>query len=140
MNNTPIPGAVCPQATCPLNQTCIRHKNYLKALANEPSFTVLNTRLFTPSAECPHYLITKTVRIAYGFKKLYGTLPTLTARLFWTETPFKSESAYYRYKRGEYGLSLEMQQKLLSIFKKNGANTVVGFDRYQDEIIYVKPH
>lgn len=133
-------GAVCPLATCAKSGTCIRQLNYQKAVAEEPCFTILNTKLFSPTSDgCPYHLVKKTVRIAYGFNRLYGTVPARNTKLFRLGTEFGSDSTYYRFKRGEYGLSPSQQKRLLDYFLKNGADISVGFDRYQDEITYVKP-
>ena len=50
-----------------------------------------------------------------------------------------SESTYYRLRRGEYPLDPEMQTQLLEKIKEKGGNPAVGFDRYADEIVFVRP-
>ena len=131
---------VCPLAACPMSAICARYKNYLEAKPHEVCYSVLNTELFTPTQDgCPHFVVKRQVQFAYGFKKLYSTVPVAHARNFWTGSPFGSESTYHRYRRGEYPMNPDLQQQLLEYFRANGADTSVGFDKYTDGFVYVKP-
>ena len=88
---------------------------------------------------CEHRLVRKTVRMAYGFKKLYNSIPKGNANYFWSTAGLGCESTYYRHKRGDYPLGPEMQRRLLEKIKEKGGNPAVGFDRYADEVVLVKP-
>lgn len=132
--------AVCPLASCTMSGKCIRYLGYQKVLATETSYTVLNTRLFSPTENsCPYQLVEKKVRVAYGFKRLCGTVPSRNQKLLWAGSGFGSESTYYRYRRGMFGLSPVQQKKVLRYLEENGADISVGFDRYQIETVYEKP-
>ena len=49
---------------------------------------------------------------------------------------FGSESTYYRTKRGERPLTPAQQQAILQQVQKAGGNPSVGFDRYEDVVVY----
>ena len=132
--------ATCPLSACKKSGECARYENYLKAKAEKMEFLTLNADMVSHGDDgCEHRLVRRVVRMAYGFKKLYDSIPKGNADYFWAKTHFGSESTYYRYKRGEYPLEPERQQKLLEQVKKRGGNPSVGFDRYADETVLVKP-
>ena len=130
----------CPLAACAKSTTCVRYANYVKAIAESDSFTILNaTRIHPDEKGCPYYLVPKSVRVAYGFRKLYNSIPVGNTKYMIWDMRWGSDSTYYRTKRGDRGLSPGEQQSILSTIKKYGGDPNVGFDRYQDEVIYVKP-
>ena len=132
--------ATCPLSACKKSGECVRYEIYLKAKAEEMEFLTLNTDMVSHGDDgCEHRLVRKVVRMAYGFKKLYDSIPKGNADYFWAKTHFGSESTYYRYKRGEYPLEPDRQQQLLALVRNHGGNTAVGFDRYADVIVLVKP-
>ena len=130
----------CPLSACKKSGECARYDNYLKAKAGELSYMTLNTDMVSHGDDgCEYRLVRKVVRRAYGFKKLYDSIPRGNADYFWAKTRFRSESSYYRYKRGEYPLEPDRQEQLLALVAKQGGNTAVGFDRYADETVFVTP-
>lgn len=130
----------CPMAACAKSTTCVRYANYVKAIAERDSFTILNeTRIHPDVNGCPYYLVPKSIRVAYGFTRLYKTIPVGNARNMSWGIRWGSDSTYFRTKRGDRGLSPAEQQSILATVKKYGGNPDVGFDRYQDEVTYVKP-
>lgn len=132
--------ATCPLSACKKSGECVRYENYLKAKAEELSYIILNTDMVSHDDDgCGHRLVRKVVRMAYGFRKLYNSIPKGNAEFFWTKARLGSESNYYRFKRGEYPLDPDRQQQLLELVRKHGGNTAVGFDRYADETVLVRP-
>lgn len=137
---TTCKNATCPLSACKMSGKCARHENYLKAKAEKMEYLTLNPDMVSHGDNgCEHRLVRKTVRMAYGFKKLYNSIPKGKANYFWSTAGFGSESTYYRYKRGEYPLEPERQRQLLEKAKARGGNPAVGFDRYSDEEVLVKP-
>ena len=131
---------VCPKADCPKSGVCARYADYLQASEEKETFTVLNSQKVAPTANgCPQQLRKVTQRIAYGFKKLLAEVPKKHLNYFYCKFPYDSQSSYDRRRRGVYGLSPSEQACILSIFKKYGVDTSIGFDRYQDEEVYVEP-
>ena len=132
--------AVCPLKACKKSGECVRYANFLKAKAEKDEYMTINPERVHPDDNgCEHWLVERKVKVAYGFKKLYSTLPVNKAKWFWVQTGLKSESTYYRYKRGEYGLGPRQQAALLENFCQHGADISVGFDRYQMESVFVNP-
>jgi len=52
-------------------------------------------------------------------------------------TPY-AERQYYKAKKGEILIDPEMQKELLAIFERNGANTSIGFDSYEERVVLVE--
>lgn len=132
--------AVCPLMACKKSGICVRYANYLKAKAEQESYSIINTERIHPDDNgCEYCLVARQVKVAYGFEKLYSSLPVANAKYFWRSSCFRSETTYYRYKRGECKIDVEKQEKLLELFRRKGADISVGFDRYQMETDFVKP-
>ena len=55
----------------------------------------------------------------------------------WRYTPF-SQCRFYKAKNGEFLLDPEMQEALLEVFKKRGADISLGFDSYEDQNVLVE--
>ena len=131
---------VCPLKARKKSGECVRYANFLKASAEQEEYSTINPECVRHGDNgCGHWLVERKVKVAYGFKKLYDSLPVGNSKLFWTEAGFGSESTYYRYKKGKYGLDAQQQATLLEIFRRNGADVSVGFDRYQMESVFVNP-
>lgn len=131
---------VCQKADCPLSGVCARHADYLEALATEETVLVLNPEKVNPDANgCPHMLKKERQRIAYGFKKLLSEVPKKHLNYLYCRFPYNSQSSYDRRRRGLYGMNPSEQEQILEIFKRYGVDTSIGFDRYQEEEVYVEP-
>lgn len=130
----------CPLAACAKHGSCTRYANYVKNCAESDFFSLLNKDRIHPTEEgCPHYIVPRNVIIAYGFTRLYNTLPTGNSKSLFMSMDWGSASTYFRTKRGERSLSPQVQERILSIVRQNGGNPAVGFDRYVDAVMYVKP-
>lgn len=130
----------CSIAACPKSDVCYRHLNYQKQMAEAESFEVLNPTRLAPDANgCPHYIVETTERWAYGFKRLYNTIPTGNTKSISWGVYFGSESSYYRTKRGDRPLPPAAQKYILDTVARLGGNPSVGFDRYDDVKVYRKP-
>ena len=147
MTNKNIPEKVaCPMASCLHCDTCVRYANYLKYQTTQDTLEIINPKLLSPSQEgngkkaCPYHLVVKKQLWAKGFQRMFATIPSGNTWHFWHRTPYYSESSYCRAKRGAILIEPEMQQRLLALFKKNGADTSIGFDEYVEQDTYVKPY
>lgn len=125
----------CLLAACPKSGECARHQNYQKEQAlGSTCIAVLNTQLLNPTADgCQYGLKSCEQRIAYGFKKLYATVPRMNSSNFHSKVPLSSCSEYYRYRNGEKGMDTELQERMLEAFARQGADVQVGFDNYRKE-------
>ena len=50
----------------------------------------------------------------------------------------KLERRFYKAKNGEFPLDPQMQEALLEVFKKRGADISLGFDSYEDQDVLVE--
>lgn len=130
----------CPMAECPKKDECARHAFYLQALAESDDFTVLNTIRLHPTEDgCPHFIVPRVVRMAYGFKRLAATIPRGNARNMDWIVGQTSDSTFYRYQRGERPIAPYEQQLILREVEAAGGDPSVGFNRYEDVTVYIKP-
>lgn len=130
--------ATCPMASCSRSNTCVRYANYLKALSESDTYQLMNFHhLGIDTATCPYHLVAEKQRWARGFKRIYDTIPAGNTRIFYLRTPY-TQRRYYKAKNGEILIPPEMQQELLDIFKRNGADISVGFDGYEEKEIWVE--
>lgn len=130
--------ATCPMASCNRSNTCVRYANYLKAISESDTYELINfPHLGIDSTTCPYHLVAEKQCWARGFNRLYNTIPAGNARGFYMRTPY-TPRRYYKAKNGEILIEPEMQQKLLAIFQRNGADVSVGFDDYEEKEIWVE--
>ena len=147
MNHKIIPEKVaCPMASCIHSDTCVRYANYQKYQTTQDTLEIISPKLLSPSQEddndkkvCPYHLVVKKQLWAKGFRRMFDTIPSGNTWHFWRRSPYYSESSYCRAKRGALLIDPEMQQQLLELFQKNGADTSIGFDEYVEQDTYVKP-
>ena len=130
--------ATCPMASCSRSNTCARHAGYQKALAEKATFSVLNPQLLKLDGNnFPYHLVAEKQLWARGFKRMYDTMPSGNTHYFSHCTPY-AERQYYKAKKGEILIDPEMQKELLAIFERNGANTSIGFDSYEERVVLVE--
>lgn len=128
----------CPLSSCARSTTCARFSGYQKALAEAATFSVMNPQLLGVSGDtCPYHLVAEKQLWARGFKRIYNTMPSGNTHYFSHCTPY-TERRYYKAKNGEILIDPKMQKELLAIFKRNGADTTVGFDSYEERVVLVE--
>ena len=132
-------GTACLLAGCPKSGECVRHRKYLEAVAHgDKCINILNSTLLHPTdGGCTYGLKSVMQRVAYGFDRMYQTVPRNHSSYFHTKVPISSSSEYYRYKGGKKGMSPAMQELVLMAFEREGADVSVGFDHYRDELAEV---
>lgn len=126
--------ATCPEASCSRSNTCARHANYLKSLAEADTFEMLNIRhlQITDLATCPYHLTAEKQRWARGFRHIVDTIPSGNAKHLYTITPY-TQRRFYKARNGEIPIEPKMQKHLLRIFKEIGGDVSVGFDSYEEK-------
>jgi len=149
MNNKTIPEKVgCLMASCIHSDTCVRYANYQKYQTLQDTLEIISPKLLSVSSasqdvedeeDCPYHLVVKKRLWAKGFQRMFATIPSGNTWHFWHRTPYYSESSYCRAKRGAILIDPKMQQQLLDLFEKNGADISIGFDEYVEQDTYVKP-
>ena len=136
MNNISIHSidTVCLKETCPVHHLCARFERYQKLRKSEKVFSILNPDHIACSEQgCAYRLQKKIIRMARGFRRMFGTIPSANTPHFWHFSPYISESTYCKAKRGAILISPDMQQKLLRLFEQNGADISIGFDEYVEQ-------
>lgn len=138
MKNHYIPSHVaCPMASCKHSNTCARYANYIKSIANEDTYEVLNVkRLLSEGENCPYRLVAQKQMWAKGFQRIYDSIPTGNAHYFYNRTPY-TQRRFYKAKNGEILIGPDMQKRLLNIFERNGADMSIGFDGYEEQVVLV---
>ena len=128
----------CQAAACPKRNDCVRYVNYLRAQAESEVYSLLNPALLSYNDRgCPHFLVERTERWAYGFKALIGTVPIASKSILRCEAFGKSQATYYRNLNGQRGLNPQEQQSILQAIAQAGGNPTVGFDRYQEQQVFI---
>ena len=142
MNNnevTYIPFEVtCPLASCSRSNTCARYARYQKALAQEATFCVMNPeQLKVGDDTCPYHLVAEKQRWAWGFQRIYDTIPAGKLYKFNECTPY-AVRRFYKAKNGEIPIEPKTQAELLALFKDKGGDISLGFDRYEEREVLVE--
>ena len=117
MNNISIHSidTVCLKEACPVHHLCARFERYQKLRKSEKVFSILNPdRIACNEQGCAYRLQKKIIRMARGFRRMFGTIPSANTPHFWHFSP-------------------DMQQKLLRLFEQNGADISIGFDEYVEQ-------
>lgn len=128
----------CLAAACPKCNDCVRYANYLRAQAESEVYTLLNPAMLSYSeGGCPHFLIERTEQWAYGFKALLGTVPIANKSMLRCGAFGQSQATYYRNLNGQRGLNPQEQQLILQAVAQAGGNPNVGFDRYQEQQVFI---
>lgn len=125
---------VCLKEACPVHHLCARFERYQKLCKSEKVFSILNPdRIACSEQGCAYRLQKKIIRMARGFRRMFGTIPSANTPHFWHFSPYISESTYCKAKRGAILIAPDMQQKLLRLFEQNGADISIGFDEYVEQ-------
>ena len=130
----------CTHSTCAKKDRCVRYANYQRQFTESDTLSIINPiHVCQTDDGCEYFLIETKQRFAYGFKALAGSVPKKYYDSLLTASSLGSRSTYYRYYRGEKGLSPTEQQQFLSIIRSLGGNPDIPFDRYEEETVYEAP-
>lgn len=128
---TGIGNPLCLNDGCPKKDDCVRY------LAGQhiPDDMLVGP-IVLPAAyknrQCDYFKQVHVVEYAYGFEHIYDDV----LRKHYTEIRKKltaysgNKGQYYKYKRGERGLSSEQQQYIKEVFEQFGYNDPIRYDRY----------
>ncbi len=86
MNNISIHSidTVCLKETCPVHHLCARFERYQKLRKSEKVFSILNPDHIACSEQgCAYRLQKKIIRMARGFRRMFGTIPSANTPHFW---------------------------------------------------------
>ena len=102
MNNISIHSidTVCLKEACPVHHLCARFERYQKLRKSEKVFSILNPDHIACNEQgCAYRLQKKIIRMARGFRRMFGTIPSANTPHFWHFSPYISESTYCKAKR-----------------------------------------
>ena len=128
--DAPRDWAICFQNDCPLSDHCLRHA---VALLAPPTLTHHTTVL--PAARegdhCRLFATAEPVRLARGMKGIMTGIPSGTATdlrqgLY---AIFGSCPHFYRYRKGDYPITPEQQERVAALFHKHGITTEPHYDK-----------
>lgn len=129
---------LCILDNCPKAAECIRNIEYHNQDKNCDTLKIINpVKIEIKEDGCEYFAILEHIKVAFGFKNLYDSLPHLNAKRLRYLTNFSSESSYFRAKKGTIPLFPEQQKRLLDLFHSLGAPENVDFDRYEDQTKWI---
>ncbi|MBR1682418.1 MAG: hypothetical protein IJ700_03565 [Bacteroidaceae bacterium] len=128
--DAPHDWAICFQDDCPRRERCLRHA---VALLAPPALTHHATVL--PAARegdpCSLFATAEPVRLARGMKGIMQGVPKgqttdIRQGLYGI---FSSCPHFYRYRRGDYDITPEQQERVAALFRKHGITTEPHYDK-----------
>ena len=126
----PVHFTFCHREDCEHHANCLHWLAYVQSPAKERSF------FFDPrwidanggTSQCPKYLDSEPLTYARGFKHIYDAMPKAKAALLRQRLlQHFGDYNYYRYRRGEYVMSPEVQQVIRDTAAELGIDTPITF-------------
>ena len=129
---------VCFNGNCPLHEHCLRWQAGLYTPDHLYSISCFNPN--HPGActdTCPGFRSDQPQRIPRGMVHFYEAMPgrmevAIKSHLI---THF-SRVMYYRYRRGEYPITPEIEQVILDTCRECGWTAPLVFDSYSEELVW----
>ena len=133
--------ALCASQACPVREGCLRYQGWL-ALPQEKTqwlFVSPSQAAQAGAGGCPMFASAAPVRMAYGFKRALGSLPSASVELCMRDIGRALVVGWrmvYRMRKGERGLSPEEQTLVARVLEEHGAPQPVVFDHYEEHYIW----
>lgn len=88
---------VCLKEACPVHHLCARFERYQKLRKSEKVFSILNPdRIACSEQGCAYRLQKKIIRMARGFRRMFGTIPSANTPHFWHFSPISAKAPIAR--------------------------------------------
>jgi hypothetical protein len=132
--------AICFQGDCPLKDTCLRY-----AIGQLAPADLTHHATVLPAARqgdhCTLFATKEPVRIARGMTRLLapgstGQESVIRQGLF---SLFGSRTHYYRYRNGDYDITPEQQERVITYLRRFGYEGSEPFDHYTTTYYFPKP-
>ena len=122
--------AVCYNHECPRATGCLRHLCYT-VLPEEEDVRPCVLPQAWQGGECRQFAEAQPVRLAWGMSHLFQDVPKWQATVIRHELMrlFSSERTYFRYRRGEFLITPELQSRVADIFRKHGYTAERQYDQ-----------
>ena len=136
-SEVPDDWALCFLETCPLKEHCQRWLAYSYA-PNDVKVRPCITPHALEGGKCIYYVEPITIRMAYGFGDIYQSVRRDHYQKMKSAIMryLGSYTYYYRYKRGEYGLTPEQQSWMRALFRKYGYDDNILFYNYANKYVF----
>lgn len=131
--------AYCFQQGCAKEATCL-HKQACQYVQREKQQIICINPLYVEGKEgenCPCYIEMVKVRMARGFLRALGTVPSANVNKVTQELSKKFNTSYfYRMRKGTIPLTPKQQEIVAQVLIKSGASQPVEFDAYEEDYIW----
>ncbi|MBQ8968190.1 MAG: hypothetical protein IJ064_00445 [Bacteroidaceae bacterium] len=127
--DVPALWAVCPNGDCPRAHECLRHHAYTLAPKTEKQHLSVLPQAWQ-EGPCTEFAEDRPQRLAWGMTRLFRGIPEWKATAIRHELYdlFGAERTYYRYRRGEYVITPEVQQQIADLFARHGITAPRQYD------------
>ncbi|MBH1959546.1 MAG: hypothetical protein I8H68_05510 [Flavobacteriia bacterium] len=122
----------CMLEACPRSASCLRYLAFTLAPPERETLPLLNPAHLAGQdlARCPYYFDDAPGTFVSGLNQAAETLPSAKYTLIRQDLiGTLGRSGYYRFMRGEYWLNAEEQQHVLEIFRQQGVEEHLIYDR-----------
>lgn len=128
----------CFNTQCPKAAECLRQLAAQQDDGNRTFLTAVNPKAIPPSPEaCPHFKPARKVRLAWGVKNLFDTLPQKQAKVIKAEIlRHFGRTKYYRIYRHETYMEPGEQEYIRKTFLRNGIRENPVFDKYTEGYVW----
>ena len=138
-NYKEVPGnyAHCLNEQCPRASECLRFQAAQHANSKITMFLVINPKAIASQEKCSHFRPNQLIRHAVGITHLFDNLPYSKARQIRKQLQrYFERNYYYRIYRQEYYITIEGQDFIRELFRKEGIHEEPVFDKYIDTYIW----
>lgn len=130
---------ICRNHECPKREECLRYVVApIVEAARDHGPAVYQSAL--KNGKCRMFHRLRVIRSAWGFRPLFSNVQHKDYDLLRSEVMyhFGSRSQFFRYNRGDYRLTPEMQEEVFDIFRRHGYDTTnFRFAHYEDTIDFI---
>ncbi|MBQ6189176.1 MAG: hypothetical protein IJK45_03270 [Bacteroidaceae bacterium] len=129
-DDVPKKYAVCYNHECPRAGECLHHLCYTVLPKGEDVRLCVLPQAWQGN-ECRQFAKAQPVRLAWGMSRLFHDVPKWQATVIRHELMqlFSSERTYFRYRRGEFLITPEIQSRVADIFRKYGYTAERQYDQ-----------
>ena len=128
----------CLHAQCPKANDCLRQLAARQDTSDRAFIVAVNPKAIPADAgACPHFKAARKVRLAWGVKNLFDTLPQKQAKSIKAEIlRHFGRTKYYRIYRHETYMEPGEQEYIRKTFLRNGIRENPVFDKYTEGYVW----
>jgi len=124
----------CMNEQCPRSAECLRFLVGLHISKETPTFSQVNPAYVEEQGECRYFREIRTIRLAFGFKRIFDNLPHKKAEKI-RDIIYRhfGRNTYYRSRSQERPIQPKDQDFILQTFIKEGIEEAPVFEKYIDQ-------